>query len=113
MPQEYDEVTFEIDHIIAASHGGLLNGMNLCLACFSCNSFKGTNLSGRDTKTRKTVALFNPRRHSWPHHFRWSGSLLVGRTPAGRATIATLRINLAHRVAHRQELIDEGVFPPA
>lgn len=46
MPQQYDDATFEIDHIIAASHGGLPQAGNLCLACFSCNSFKGTNLSG-------------------------------------------------------------------
>ena len=107
MPQEYDDGTFEIDHIVAAGHGGLLNDMNLCLACFGCNNFKGPNLSGRDIKTKKTVVLFNPRRH----HFRWDGPFLVGRTPTGRATIATLRINLDHRVASRQELIDEGVFP--
>jgi hypothetical protein len=112
MPQEYDDGTFEIDHIIAASHGGPPRASNLCLACFSCNSFKGPNLSGRDKKTKKTVTLFNPRRHSWHRHFRWDGPRLVGRTPTGRATIATLRINLDHRVAYRQELIDEGVFPP-
>jgi hypothetical protein len=39
--------------------------------------------------------------------------VLVGRTPAGRATVATLRINLDHRAAYRRELIEEGVFPPA
>jgi HNH endonuclease len=112
MPQEYDDGTFEIDHIIAVSHGGPPRASNLCLACFSCNSFKGPNLSGRDAKTKKTVTLFNPRRHSWHRHFRWDGPRLVGRTPTGRATVATLRINLDHRVAYRQELIDEGVFPP-
>jgi hypothetical protein len=111
MPQEYDNGAFEIDHIIATSHGGLTRAANLCLACFSCNSFKGPNLSGRDTKTKKTVFLFNPRRHQWHRHFRWDGPHLVGRTPIGRATVATLRINLDHRVAYRQELIDEGVFP--
>jgi hypothetical protein len=113
MPQQYDNGTFEIDHVIASSHGGPTRASNLCLACFSCNSFKGPNLSGIDPKARKIVPLFNPRRHRWPRHFRWDGARLVGRTPTGRATIATLRINLDHRVAHRQELIDEGVFPPA
>ena len=112
MPQEYDDTTFEVDHIIAVSHEGPSRAENLCLACFSCNSFKGSNLSGRDSKTRKTVPLFNPRRHRWHRHFRWDGPRLIGRTPTGRATVATLRINLDHRVAHRQELIDEGVFPP-
>lgn len=113
MPQEYDNGTFEIDHVIAVSHGGPTRASNLCLACFSCNSFKGPNLSGIDPKTKKIVPLFNPRRHRWHRHFRWDDPRLVGRTPAGRATIATLRINLDHRVAYRQELIDEGVFPPA
>jgi hypothetical protein len=111
MPQEFDDGTFEIDHVIALSHGGPTRASNLCLACFSCNSFKGPNLSGIDPKTKKIVPLFNPRRHKWHRHFRWDGPQLVGRTPTGRVTIATLRINLDHRVAYRQELIDEGVFP--
>jgi hypothetical protein len=113
MPHEYDNAPFEIDHVIAASHGGPTRAANLCLACFSCNSFKGPNLAGIDRKSKKVVPLFNPRRHSWRRHFRWDGAILVGRTPAGRATVATLRINLDHRIAHRQALIDEGVFPPA
>jgi hypothetical protein len=112
MPRQFDDTTFEIDHVIAGSHGGPTRVSNLCLACFACNSFKGPNLSGRDIKTKKTVPLFNPRRHKWHYHFRWDGPRLVGRTAIGRATVATLRINLDHRVAFRQQLIEEGVFPP-
>lgn len=112
MPQAFDDATFEIDHIIAVSHGGAPQPGNLCLACFSCNSYKGPNLSGRDAKSRKTVPLFNPRRQRWHRHFRWDGPRLLGRTAIGRATVATLRVNLDHRIAHRQALIDEGVFPP-
>jgi hypothetical protein len=112
MPQRFDDAVFQIDHIIAASHGGPTRASNLCLACFSCNSFKGPNLSGVDPKTRKIVTLFHPRRHKWARHFFWDGPRLAGRTPTGRATVVTLRINLDHRVAHRHELIDEGVFPP-
>jgi HNH endonuclease len=112
MPQQYDNSTCQIDHVIAISHGGLTQATNLCLACFSCNSFKGPNLAGVDPEIKKIVPLFNPRRQKWHRHFRWNGPVLVGRTPNGRATIATLRINLDHRVAYRQELIDEGVFPP-
>jgi hypothetical protein len=52
-----------------------------------------------------------PRRHKWHRHFRWDAPHLLGGTAFGRATVATLRINLDHGVAHRQELIDEGVFP--
>jgi hypothetical protein len=112
MPQEYEDATFEIDHVIAVAHGGRTRASNLCLACFSCNSFKGTNLAGIDPKTRRIVPLYNPRRHSWHRHFRWDGTRLVGRTPAGRATVATLRINMDLRLDHRQELINDGLFPP-
>jgi hypothetical protein len=110
--QEFDRLPFEIDHIIAQKHGGLARPSNLCLACFACNHHKGPCIAGRDRATKKLVPLFNPRRHKWHRHFRWDGPILIGRTPTGRATVAVLEINLAHRVAFRQGLIDEGVFPP-
>ena len=34
----------------------------------------------------------------------WAGPVLAGRTPNGRATVATLRINRADRVAVRGAL---------
>ena len=37
MPMDYDDCTFEFDHIIAESHGGQTHASNLCLACFSWN----------------------------------------------------------------------------
>jgi hypothetical protein len=57
------------------------------------------------------VRLFNPRRHKWARHFRWDGPLLVGRTPIGRVTVHVLGMNDPIRVALRQELIEEGLFP--
>jgi hypothetical protein len=33
--QEFDRLTFEIDHIIAEKHGGPPRASNLCLACFA------------------------------------------------------------------------------
>jgi hypothetical protein len=112
MPQIYDELPFEIDHIVAEQHGGKTVASNLALACFADNHHKGPNLAGIDPNTRKRTWLFNPRRHKWARHFRWDGPILVGRTAVGRATIAVLGINLAHRVRHRAQLIAEGVFPP-
>jgi hypothetical protein len=112
MPQEYDDATFEVDHIIAIKHGGATRASNLCLSCFSCNSFKGSNIAGIDPRTRKLTPLFNPRRHAWARHFRWDGPVLVGRTPIGRATIAVLNINDLFRVELREGLIAEGLFPP-
>lgn len=112
MPQRFDRLLFQIDHVIAVSHGGPTTAANLCLACFHCNSFKGPNLSGIDPRGKRVTPLFRPRRHRWSRHFRWDGPRLLGRTPAGRATVRTLRIDLSHRIDHRQALIDEGVFPP-
>jgi hypothetical protein len=110
--QEHDRLPFEIDHIIAKKHGRPTRAGNLCLACFADNYHKGPNIAGLDPCTRKLTPLFNPRRHKWDRHFRWSGPVLVGRTPIGRTTIVVLEINLDYRVAFRQGQIDEGVFPP-
>jgi hypothetical protein len=112
MPQSRDPIPFEVDHIIAENHDGKTISSNLCLCCFACNRHKGPNIAGIDPKSRKIVPLFNPRRHKWLRHFRWDGPLLVGLTPAGRATVRVLKINLDHRVGFRQELIEEGGFPP-
>jgi len=113
VPQEFDRLPFEIDHIIAKKHRGPTRANNLCLACFACNNHKGPNVAGVDPDTNRIVSLFNPRRHKWARHFRWEGPELVGLTATGRATVAVLEINLPLRVAFRQGLIEEGVFPPA
>jgi HNH endonuclease len=112
VPQEFDRLPFEIDHVIAESHDGPTKPNNLCLCCFACNRHKGPNIAGVDPTTRHVIPLFHPRRHKWSRHFRWDGAVLVGLTPAGRATVRVLKINLDHRVGFRQELIEEGVFPP-
>lgn len=112
MPQSCDELPFEVDHIVAEQHGGKTVSGNLALACFPDNHHKGPNLGGIDPKTGNRVWLFNPRRQNWARHFRWNGPILVGRTAVGRATVAVLQINLAHRIRHRAQLIAEGLFPP-
>jgi 5-methylcytosine-specific restriction endonuclease McrA len=48
MPQEYDVLPFEIEHVIAKQHGGQSRSANLALACFACNRHKGPNLAGID-----------------------------------------------------------------
>ena len=112
MPQAYDDLPFQIDHILALKHGGLTVVQNLALACFPCNNHKGPNIAGRDPSSERIVRLFHPRRHKWQQHFRWDGPLLVGLTSIGRATIAVLEINLPYRVTLRQALIGEKLFPP-
>src|SRR5271166_1242044 len=113
MPQAFDDATFEIDHIISQKHHGPTIASNLCLSCYYCNVFKGSDISSLEPKTRKLTPLFNPRRQKWTTHFRWQEAYLIGRTPVGRVTVALLHINDDHRVELREGLIDEGVFPPA
>src|ERR1700732_1661956 len=96
VPQDHDELSFEIEHIIAKKHGGKSVLSNLAWACFACNHYKGSDIAGRDPATNKLVPLFTPRRHRWERHFRWNGAQLVGRTFIGRATVAVLRMNLSH-----------------
>jgi 5-methylcytosine-specific restriction endonuclease McrA len=112
LPQDYSDLAFEIDHIIAQKHGGPTTAGNLALSCVYCNSFKGPNIAGIDPRTKRITPLFHPRRHKWTRHFRWQGAVLVGRTPTGRATVAVLAMNCPEMVALRESLISEGVFPP-
>ena len=112
MPQQYDLLTFQIDHIIARKHRGSDEITNLALACFACNNHKGPNIAGVDPEIGEIIRLFHPRRDHWEDHFAWRGAVLVGRTPIGRATIDVLAINLPHRLQLRQLLVFEGVFPP-
>ena len=100
-PEEAAELPFQLDHIVARQHGGRTEPGNLALACCYCNRHKGPNLSGVDPVTGQVVRLFSPRSDRWEEHFGWDGPVLAGRTPEGRATIATLRINRADRVAVR------------
>jgi hypothetical protein len=112
MPQAFDEITFEIDHVIPRKHGGPTTPDNLALACFFCNNRKGPNLSGIDPDSGRVVELFNPRRQRWGRHFRWVGARVVGRTKTGRATVAVLEMNLSTRVELREVLTEAGLFPP-
>jgi hypothetical protein len=111
MPQEYDELPFQIDHVLALQHGGPTTPANTCLACAVCNRYKGPNLSSIDPRTSRVVRLFHPRRLRWERHFLWNGVILEGRTQAGRATVSLLQINSEQRVALRTLLLAEGVFP--
>lgn len=113
LPQSLHPGPYEVEHVVPKQHGGRTVFSNLACSRLHCNRHKGPNLSGIDRVTSRTklVRLFNPRRHKWPRHFRWNGPLLVGRTPIGRVTIHVLALNDPLRVALRQELIDEGLFP--
>ena len=93
LPQAGSNIPFEIDHIVSRKHRGRTVAGNLALACWYCNSFKGSDLSGIDPATRTLTRLFNPRLHKWDWHFRYDGPVLIGRTAIGRTTIRVLQIN--------------------
>jgi hypothetical protein len=112
MHQTFDVAPHHIDHIIASKHKGPESPDNLALACANCSLGKGSNIAGRDARTRQVIRLFNPRSDVWHVHFRWRGAVLVGRTAIGRATVEVLNINRSDRIALRQILIEDGLFPP-
>jgi hypothetical protein len=112
MPQLYDLLPFQIDHVIAKKHRGGNELQNLAIACLHCNSHKGPNIAGIDPQTRRITRLFHPRKEKWESHFRWKGAQLVGLTAVGRATIAVLEMNHHERVAIRASLLKGGFFPP-
>ena len=81
-------VTFEIEHIIPRTQGGLTEFENLCLACPSCNRYKSNRLVGM-TDDGLESRLFHPHRDRWLDHFDWSvnATFIVGLSDIGRATI--------------------------
>ena len=93
--------TFHLDHIVARQHRGRNSLNNLAWSCHHCNLHKGPNLTGLDPESGAIAPLFHPRRDLWAEHFAWVGVELHGLTPAGRATIAVLRINAPPRLELR------------
>lgn len=100
-----------IDHIVPVVHGGETNETNLALACTTCNSAKGPNLTGLDPLSGSVAALFNPRQQRWERHFRLEGATIVGLTQTGRATVRVLRMNSIKRVDERLYLQMSQRYP--
>ena len=105
-------VDFAIDHVIAEKHGGPTQSDNLCLACYWCNSFKGSDLSSVDwDEDGAIVPLFNPRRQQWRDHFGLDGLRIVPQTATGRVTVYLLQMNAPERIKERRLLLELGVYP--
>jgi hypothetical protein len=56
-------VTFEFEHIVPRSDGGVSEFENLCLACPSCNRYKSDLTVASDPVTQEPAGLFHPQRH--------------------------------------------------
>jgi hypothetical protein len=104
----------EVEHIVPRAKGGRNDVGNLCLACPRCNRYKGRQTEAIDDVTGDTVALYNPRQQNWRDHFAWQdhGSVIVGLTPVGRATILALQMNNLFVRRSRELWIENGWHPP-
>jgi hypothetical protein len=60
------------DHIKPVSKNGETSFENLCLACRTCNEFKGDATEAIDPLSGETVPIYNPRTQKWTEHFTWS-----------------------------------------
>jgi HNH endonuclease len=112
--QKYVLALLEIEHIHPISLGGTDDESNLWLACRLCNGFKGQQTHGYDPASQRQVKLFNPRRQKWVRHFVWNGdgTLVIGRTACGRATVEALKMNNPVAIMVRQQWVDVGWHPP-
>ena len=102
------------DHIQPRSKGGDTSFENICLACRSCNEFKGNLTQAIDPVTAELVPLFHPRRQQWSEHFIWSadGTRIEGLTVIGRATVVALRMNHPVIIGARRRWVSSGWHPP-
>jgi hypothetical protein len=103
-----------IDHILPEAVGGQTVRENLCVACHSCNEFKGAQEEAKDPLTGRRVHLFHPRKQLWSDHFCWNeeGTNIIGLTPVGRATVVALNMNHPVIVEARRRWARVGWHPP-
>ncbi len=112
LPQESQEATYHVDHIVPRVQGGATTFDNLALACVSCSLRKAARETVVDPVDGQKVPLFHPRKDEWSQHFSLTTDFrLEGRTATGRATIDALRMNRSAIVAIRRELHLLGRFP--
>jgi len=106
---------FSIEHIFPQQSGGSTSLDNLALSCQGCNGHKYAKVTGIDPITQTEASLFHPRQHQWYDHFTWNEdfTLMVGFTPTGRATIATLKLNRPGVANMRRLLYAVQRHPPA
>ena len=109
LPQDYHDLPFQIEHIIARKHKGDDDEENLALSCYNCNAFKGPDIAGIDPQTQRLTRLFHPHHDRWEEHFSWVDCELIGLTDVGRTTVEVLRINNEESITLRRLLMALGV----
>lgn len=112
-PVTYSHDTFHIEHVIPfyLTQNNELD--NLAFAFDGCNSNKWGRTEWLDIITNSKVPLFNPRQNLWQEHFEWHDTftIIIGKTPIGRATIDLLKMNRQGLVNIRKALYTYGVLP--
>jgi hypothetical protein len=113
-PMRYSPDPFAVEHIVPRVAGGGNEPSNLALSCQGCNNLKFVSIEAVDPVTGVLVPLFHPRQQRWSQHFLWSQdtTVVVGRTPIGRATVERLRLNREGVVNLRRVLATIGQHPP-
>ena len=104
----------EIEHYVPVSQGGASTEENLWVACPRCNSHKAGRVNAIDPETAVTQPIFNPRSDVWSEHFEWieGGTVILGKTPIGRATAVVLQVNHPDIVMSRGLWVNAGWHPP-
>jgi HNH endonuclease len=112
-PQAICGYQFHLEHIHPRSRKGSDSLSNIALACASCNLAKGDRIRGIDPVSGRKVNLYHPRKHVWNKHFRWliDQGILLGITPAGRATVVALDLNSERRKEARWLWFETGWLP--
>ena len=93
--EQWQYVSFTVDHVVPLTKGGANSIDNLALACFHCNRQKSDKIVAFDEQSLSEVPLFNPRTDRWQEHFIWSTDtlLIIGLTSTGLATVVALAFN--------------------
>jgi hypothetical protein len=112
-PEAIFNFPFEVEHIVPLRRGGRDDESNEALSCRCCNLFKSDYLEAVDPQTGNAASLFNPRQQKWEDHFAigLATGALIGRTPAGRATMDRLQMNRPTQVNARKQWIRLKLFP--
>ncbi len=114
-PQHACGYRFHLEHIRPRARGGSDAFPNRALACAPCNLGKADRVTAVDPVTGAEVPLFHPRKMAWADHFAWQDGcrIVVGLTPAGRATVAALDLNGDLRQQARRFWVKAGLLPEA
>ncbi|MDD1414323.1 HNH endonuclease [Dolichospermum sp. ST_con] len=112
--EKFATQSFTVEHIKPRKEGGENGLENLAWSCFGCNAHKHTKTEAIDSETQEKIALFNPRQQAWSDNFNWNNDFtqVIGKTPSGRVTVESLRLNRVGVVNLRRLLFAANLHPP-